>query len=131
MQIARNLYDQMVDHARQEAPNECCGMVAGRDGRMERVYRATNVEASPLRFQIDPTEQLEISNEIEEAGLELAAIYHSHTRTAPRPSQTDINFARLWPNVLWVIVGLAQGDAEVQTWRIDDGDVTEAELVVE
>jgi proteasome lid subunit RPN8/RPN11 len=131
MQIARNLYDQMVDHARQEAPNECCGMVAGRDGRMERVYRATNVEASPLRFQIDPTEQLEITNEIEEAGLELTAIYHSHTRTAPRPSQTDINFARLWPNVLWVIVGLAQGDAEVQTWRIDDGDVTEAELVVE
>jgi proteasome lid subunit RPN8/RPN11 len=98
---------------------------------MERVYRATNVEASPLRFQIDPTEQLEITNEIEEAGLELTAIYHSHTRTAPRPSQTDINFARLWPNVLWVIVGLAQGDAEVQTWRIDDGDVTEAELVVE
>jgi proteasome lid subunit RPN8/RPN11 len=131
MQIARNLYDQMVEHAHEEAPNECCGMVAGRDGRLERVYRATNVEASPLRFQIDPTEQLEITNEIEEAGLELAAIYHSHTRTEPRPSQTDINFARLWPNVLWVIVGLAQGDAEVQTWRIDDGDVTEAELVVE
>jgi [CysO sulfur-carrier protein]-S-L-cysteine hydrolase len=131
MQIARNLYDQMVEHAREEAPNECCGMVAGRDGRLERVYRATNVEASPLRFQIDATEQLEITNEIEEAGLELAAIYHSHTRTEPRPSQTDINFARLWPNVLWVIVGLAQGDAEVQTWLIDDGDVTEAELVVE
>jgi [CysO sulfur-carrier protein]-S-L-cysteine hydrolase len=131
MRIARDLYDEIVAHAREEAPNECCGMVASRDGRAERVYRATNIEASPLRFQIDPNEQLRINNEIDEAGLELGAIYHSHTRTDPEPSQTDINFARLWPDVLWVIVGLARADPDVRTWRIDDGSVAAAELTVE
>ena len=68
---------------------------------------------------------------IDDAGLELGAIYHSHTRTAPRPSQTDINFAKLWPGVLWIIVGLDGDQAEVRTWRIDDGKVSDAELVVE
>ena len=130
MRIARELYEQMIVHARQEAPNECCGMVAARDGEAVKVYPATNIEASPLRFQIDPKEQLRVSNQIDEEGLELAAIYHSHTRTEPRPSQTDISFAKLWPGVLWVIVGLAGGEPDVQTWLIDDGQVAEAELVV-
>jgi proteasome lid subunit RPN8/RPN11 len=131
MRIAQELYEQMVAHAREEAPNECCGMVGSSDGRAVRVYRAVNAEASPLRFRIDPDEQLGLHNEIEEAGLELGAIYHSHTRTEPRPSQTDINFAKLWPGVLWIIVGLAGEQAEVRTWRIDDGHVSDADLVVE
>src|SRR5436305_10476591 len=131
MRIGRDLFEEMIAHAREEAPNECCGMVGSSDGRAVTVYRAVNAEASPLRFRIDPEEQLGLHNRIEEAGLELGAIYHSHTRTEPRPSQTDINFAQLWPGVLWIIVGLAGDAVEVKTWRIDDGDVTEAELVVE
>jgi|SRR5579884_21399 len=131
MRISRELYDRMVAHARQEAPNECCGMIATRDGEAVRLYRATNAAASPLRFEIDPGEQLRYHNDIESAGLELGAIYHSHTRTEPRPSQTDLNFAAGWPGVLWVIVGLAGEQAEVRTWRIDGGQVSEAELLVE
>jgi proteasome lid subunit RPN8/RPN11 len=131
MRIAADLYDQMVAHAREEAPNECCGMVATRDGQVVRVYPTTNVEASPFRFVIDGAEQLRVYNEIESAELDLGAIYHSHTRTEPRPSQTDINFSQAWPGVLWIIVGLAGDEVEVRTWRIDDGTVTEAELLVE
>jgi proteasome lid subunit RPN8/RPN11 len=131
MRIARGLYEEMIAHAREEAPNECCGMVAARDGEIVKVYRATNAEASPLRFVIDGREQLQIYNEIETAGLELGAIYHSHTRTEPKPSQTDLNFGQAWPGVLWIIVGLAGDDVQVRTWRIDDGQVREAELVVE
>ena len=131
MRIAPELYEQMIAHAREEAPNECCGMVGSTDGRAVAVYRAVNAEASPLRFRIDPEEQLGLHNEIEEAGLELGAIYHSHTRTEPRPSQTDINFAKLWPGVLWIIVGLAGEQADVRIWRIDDGRVSDAELVLE
>jgi [CysO sulfur-carrier protein]-S-L-cysteine hydrolase len=131
MKIARDLYEQMIAHAREEAPNECCGMVGSSDGQAVAVYRAVNAEASPLRFRIDPEEQLELHNRIEQAGLELGAIYHSHTRTEPRPSQTDINFAKLWPGVLWIIVGLVGGEPDVRTWRIDDGRVSDAELVVE
>jgi proteasome lid subunit RPN8/RPN11 len=131
MRITPDLYEQMIAHAREEAPNECCGMVGSTNGRAMAVYRAANAEASPLRFRIDPDEQLTLHNRIEEDGLELGAIYHSHTRTAPRPSQTDINFAKLWPGVLWIIVGLDGDQAEVATWRIDDGQVSGAELVVE
>jgi len=131
MRITRELYEDMVAHAREEAPNECCGMVGSSNGQAVAVYRAVNAEGSPLRFRIDPEEQLELHNRIEDAGLELGAIYHSHTRTEPRPSQTDINFAKLWPGVLWIIVGLVEGQPDVRTWRIDDGRVSGAELVVE
>jgi proteasome lid subunit RPN8/RPN11 len=131
MRIAKALVDEIIAHARAEAPNECCGMVGSSDGQAVEIYRARNAEASPLRFRIDPDEQLELHNRIEDAGLDLGAIYHSHTRTAPRPSQTDINFAKLWPGVLWIIVGLVGDEAEVQTWRIEDGQVSDAELVVE
>jgi [CysO sulfur-carrier protein]-S-L-cysteine hydrolase len=131
MRIARGLYEEMIGHAREEAPNECCGMVAAHDGEIVKVYRATNVEASPFRFVIDGREQLQIYNEIEATGLELGAIYHSHTRTEPKPSQTDLNFGQAWPGVLWIIVGLAGDEVQVRTWRIDDGKVSEAELVVE
>ena len=80
---------------------------------------------------IDGAEQLRVYNEIESDGFDLGAIYHSHTRTEPHPSQTDINFSRAWPGVLWIIVGLAGADAEVRTWQIENGQVSEAELVVE
>jgi [CysO sulfur-carrier protein]-S-L-cysteine hydrolase len=131
MRIARALLDDIVAHAREEAPNECCGMVASRDGEAVTVYRTTNAAASPLRFEIEPGEQIRVHGEIEAAGLELGAIYHSHTRTEPQPSQTDVNFAVWWPGVLWIIVGLADGESSVRTWRIDDGKVIEAELDVE
>ncbi len=131
MRIPRALYDEMIEHAREEAPNECVGLLASRNGDAVRLYRAANAAASPLRFEIDGGEQIRYHNEMEEAGLELGAIYHSHTRTEPRPSQTDVNFAAGWPGVLWVIIGLASGEAEVRTWRIEGGGVSEAELVVE
>ena len=134
MRIARELYDQIVAHARAEAPNECCGVVAANgDGSAQRVFPATNKFASPLRFEIDEQDLIRIWRAIDEDELELAAIYHSHTRTAPEPSQTDINGAAQWPGALWVIVGLADGGEEpdVRTWAIEDGRVTQAELVVE
>lgn len=130
MRISRELLEDVIEHALQEAPNECVGLIATRDGEAVQVYRATNAAASPLRFEIEPREQLRHHNEIEASGLELGAIYHSHTRTEPRPSQTDINFAVGWPGVLWVIVGLAGQEADVRTWQIDGGEVSEAELLV-
>ncbi len=130
MRIARELYDEIIAHAREEAPNECVGVVASRDGEAVAVHRARNAEASPLRFSIDSMEQLQLTNEIEDAGLDVGAIYHSHLRTAPAPSQTDINFAKGWPGVLWIIVGLGGEMPEVRTWEISEGRPSEIELVV-
>jgi [CysO sulfur-carrier protein]-S-L-cysteine hydrolase len=130
MRIAPELYDEIIAHARAEAPNECCGMVASRDGHAVRVYRAKNAAASPLRYEIDGAEQYRIQMEIDDAGFDLGAIYHSHTRTEPYPSQTDINLA-FYPDALYVIVGLREVEPEVRAYSIRDGRVTGAELVVE
>ncbi len=129
MRIERSLYDEIVAHAVQDAPNECCGMIASRDGEAVKVYRATNTAASPLRYEIDGAEQYRIQMEIDDLGLELGAIYHSHTRSEPYPSQTDINLA-FYPDALYVIVGLAGSDPDVRAYTIRDGQVIPAELVV-
>ncbi len=130
MRIARPLYDEIVAHALQDAPDECCGMIASRDGDAVKVFRAENAAASPLRYEIDGAEQYRIQMEIDDAGLELGAIYHSHTRSQPYPSQTDINLA-FYPDALYVIVGVASDQPEVRAYTIREGQVTEAELVVQ
>src|SRR5207244_3305822 len=89
LRIARQHIDEIVRHAREEMPNECCGIVATSDGAAVKVFRATNAEASPLRYSLDPNEQLRITNEIDASDWELGAIYHSHTRSKAYPSQTD------------------------------------------
>jgi [CysO sulfur-carrier protein]-S-L-cysteine hydrolase len=130
LRIPRQLLDDIVAHAREDAPNECCGMIAARDGRAVAVHRARNAAASPLRYELDGMEQYRIQTAIEDAGLELGAIYHSHTRAAPEPSQTDINLA-FYPEALYVIVGLEDAEPDVRAWRIVDGAVSEATLEVE
>jgi len=125
MEFAPEHIEEIVAHARDEAPNECCGLLAGRNGRSERVFRMANAARSPLRFEVAPLEVMRTLETIDEAGLEVAALYHSHTRTAPYPSQTDVTFAEAWPGTPWIIVGLAEGDAEVRTFRIDGANVAE------
>ncbi len=128
MKMARSMYDEIVAHALRDAPDECCGIVSAGDGEAARVYPTENIEHSPFRFVIEPQEQFRIYQEIEDAGLEMGAIYHSHTRSDPYPSQTDINFAASWPGVLWIIVGTAGTEPVVRTYEIRDGQVLDAEL---
>jgi len=94
------------------------------------VHRARNKLASPLRYELHPSDLYEILDGIDEAGLELGAIYHSHTRSAPEPSETDINLA-LYPDPLYVIVGLKDDEPDVRAWVIRDGRVSRGELQVE
>ena len=130
LRIPRSLYDELVDHARADAPNECCGMIASVDGRAVAVHRVPNSAASPLRYEMDGMDQYRVQTAIEDAGQELGAIYHSHTRSDPYPSQTDINLA-FYPESLYVIVGVKGPAADVRAWTIVDGRVGEAEIVVE
>jgi proteasome lid subunit RPN8/RPN11 len=134
--IAPDLLEAIVAHAREEAPNECCGVVAvaaeqvGDDrARAMGLRRARNVHASPKRFEIDGRDVLAAMREFEAEGWEIGAIYHSHTHTEPYPSQTDINFAVNWPGVEWIIVGLADpARADVRSYLIEEGVVREVAL---
>ena len=134
MVISAAQLEDLLAHAREEFDAECCGLLAyGGDGNgaaVERVWRAVNVYASRKRFEIDGKELLRALGAFEEEGWELGAIYHSHTHTAPYPSQTDINFAANWPGLEWVIVGLAGKAPEVRCYGIEDGRVREIEVEV-
>jgi len=131
MEIARALYDEMVQHARADAPNECCGMIAAdAEGKLVAVHQMVNAAASPLRYVMDPTEQYQVEyKQIYDAGLEVGVVYHSHTRSAPYPSQTDINLAN-HPESVYVIVGLDKGELDVRGFMIRDGRVDEVAITV-
>ena len=126
------MLDQIVAHAREEAPNECCGMIGARDGDATSLYRTRNAEASPLRYVIHPQDQFRVMEEIESRGEELAAIYHSHTGSRAYPSQTDINLADGWPDPLYLICSIERSDSpELRAFAIRDGAVEERSLDVE
>ena len=122
--------DELIAHARDDAPNECCGMLAFGDGKLTAYFRARNEFASPQRFRIESSDQIRIYNEIL-ARDEEPAIFHSHPNTEARPSQTDINLARDWPGSPWVICSLAEEGAVVRAFTIDGAGVEEVELVVD
>jgi proteasome lid subunit RPN8/RPN11 len=132
MRIPQSLIDEMTAHAREDLPNECCGMVGGADGEASVVIPVVNSAASPLRFEMDPQGQYNALKAIEDDGREMLAIYHSHTKSAAYPSQTDVNQAVNWPDAIWVIVSLEDPESPVvKGYWLKDLKIADAELVVE
>lgn len=132
MRISQSLIDEMVAHARADLPNECCGMVGGTDGEASVVIPVVNSAASPLRFEMDPQGQYNALKAIEDDGKEMLAIYHSHTKSAAYPSQTDVNQAVNWPDAIYLIVSLRDEDApEVKGYWLKDLAIADAELILE
>ncbi len=131
MKISQALIDEMVAHAREDLPNECCGMIGGRHGEATTVVRVENAAASPLRYEMDPQGQYDALKSIEDAGDELIGIYHSHTRSAAYPSQTDVNEARMWPEQAYVIVSLENEEApDVKAYDLADLKIADVDLDV-
>jgi len=130
--------EEMIRHARREYPNEACGLLAGkacpeqgrRDGRVERVYRMTNAEHSPVTYRLDPEEQCRAFTEIEEEGRDLLAIYHSHSHSPAYPSATDLELA-FYPDSLYLIISLADRDQPtIRAFRIVEGVVEEERVEI-
>lgn len=105
LEIPAEIYQQMLAQARELAPIEACGILAGSDGKVQRLYKLTNAENSKTHFMMEPKEQFATVKDIRSAGLEMLAIYHSHPETPARLSAEDIRLA-LTPNVIYVIVSL-------------------------
>ena len=128
LRLPRDFADRIVDQAASEHPNEACGLLAGTDGTATKLFAMTNAERSPVIYRIDPKEQLRVFNEIEDDGLQLVGIYHSHTRSAAYPSDTDVRQA-YYPDAVYLIVSLAEPSApDLRGYRITDGKVTEIPL---
>jgi proteasome lid subunit RPN8/RPN11 len=122
--------DELVAHARAGLPNEACGILAGVDGRVERFFPAQADEPSPYYYRIESRDQIRIMNAIEDAGLDMLGIYHSHTSSPAYPSRTDAEQA-FWPDAVYVIVSLAGADPDVRGYRIHDMSITEEALRVD
>lgn len=131
--IPRAVADEMLAHARAERPNEACGLLAGdlASGRASAFHPARNAEASPLRYNVHPDDLVRIVFGIEDAGEDLVAIFHSHTRSPAVPSATDRRAAQ-YPDAFYVLATLADpgmrpADA-LRAWRIRGGESTEVPL---
>ena len=130
--IPKDLYDQIVAHARADHPDEACGVVAGPAGsdRPERFIPMTNAARSPTFYEFDSTEQFGVWKVMDERDEEPVVIYHSHTATEAYPSRTDITLASE-PGAHYVLVSTREPTStEFRSYRIVDGRVTEEPVTV-
>jgi proteasome lid subunit RPN8/RPN11 len=132
LEIPREMYDAMVAHARRDHPDEACGVITGVDGRPARFLEMENAARSPTFYEFDSAALLALYREMDHRDEEPFVIYHSHTATEAYPSRTDISYASE-PGAHYVLVSTREelgGEAEVRSYRIIDGEVTEEPVTV-
>ena len=133
VRIPRQHLDAMISHALEDAPVECCGVLAVRDGTVTGVYRARNTESSPYRFNIDPREYMKLEEAITGAGDSVAGFYHSHTGSEARPSPTDIRMMGPFfgPPYVHFVIGVADRERpHARVFHIEEDHATEHEFEV-
>jgi [CysO sulfur-carrier protein]-S-L-cysteine hydrolase len=108
----------MVDHARRDAPLECCGLVLGETGRIDESVGVRNARASEKAYLIDPAEHLAVLKRARAEGRAVLGAYHSHPRSPAVPSPTDLAEAH-YEEFLYVIVSLADpASPDVRGYRL-------------
>lgn len=128
MQIDDVLVKEMAEHGLREFPNEACGLLAGRDGVPVRFFPMRNVDASPASYRLDPKEQLHAFDQMDDEGLELLGIFHTHTHSEAFPSETDRKLA-FYPEAIYLVMSLSDREHPVlRAFRIVEGEVAEEEL---
>lgn len=133
--IDSNHYQAVIDHCLShygsERKIEACGFLAGKNGRVQKVYPMTNVDQSPISYAMDPKEQMQVMRQMREAGEEMLAIYHSHTATEAYPSPVDVKLA-VYPEVSYVLVSLKDPENPVmRSFRILNNTIEEEALEVQ
>ncbi len=129
VRIPKYIFERMIEHARKEAPLECCGILAGRNGVVEKAYELPNAEKSPVRYSISPQEQMKVYEEMDRELLDMIAIYHSHTHTIPFPSETDVRLA-FYPGVASIIISLKEEIPVVKAFWIREDAIYPEEIEV-
>jgi proteasome lid subunit RPN8/RPN11 len=128
--IDQESYGRLVAHARAEYPNEACALLGGHDHTVAKVYALPNAEASPTFYLVEPKAQLEAMTDMDDRGMDLVGIFHSHTFTEAYPSRTDIELAG-YPDATYLILSLADLDAPaLRGFSIREGQVSEVEVRV-
>jgi proteasome lid subunit RPN8/RPN11 len=130
VRVSRSVVDAIIDHARQDAPNECCGMLVGSLDEVDASVPTRNIAPTPAtRYEIDPREHIALNRELRGSGREVVGVYHSHPQGPNRPSASDVAEA-FYPQFVYLIASLANPlDAEVRAFEIKDGEATEVAMV--
>jgi proteasome lid subunit RPN8/RPN11 len=130
MELRAALFEELLEHGLSGYPNEACALVVGKDGVPSKVLPMRNADASPVSYRLEPKEQLRAFQEIDDEGLELLGIFHTHTHSEAFPSETDRAQA-FYPEAAYLIMSLANREAPViRAFRIVDGEVSEEEVRV-
>ena len=129
MRIPGILAEEMLAHCRSELPNEGCGLLAGDEQGIHKVYCLANADASPVGYTIDPTGHFEALQDAERNGWDLVGAFHSHVSGSAYPSPTDVRGAAE-PDWVWLVAGPMVGSPELRGYRIRDGRITEEELEI-
>ena len=124
IRISQKFIDQMIEHSKSEDPNECCGILAGTNGDISKLYKIRNASPSPYRYVMDPQEMLTSIQDADENGIDLVAFYHSHTHSPAYPSETDTRMAveSGWVDFCYVLVSLEDDDKPVVRFYVIDSD---------
>lgn len=129
--LKRDDRDKIIRQCVKEFPNEACGILSGRNGKVEKVYEMTNTDKSAATFFMDAKEQLKVTKEIRDSGLEMAGIYHSHVASGAYPSNHDVEMA-FYPESSYVIISLIdKNKPDIKSFKINEGRITEEEIKVE
>ncbi|MDX9715046.1 MAG: M67 family metallopeptidase [Dissulfurispiraceae bacterium] len=127
--IPSDIYSDMLEHCASYFPDEGCGILAGCNDRITRIYKMTNIDRSPSSYLMDPAEQFRVMKDMRREGLRIIAVFHSHPVSEPKPSQKDRDLA-FYDAAAYVIVGLASGIPEVRAFMIREQEVSEISVEV-
>jgi len=135
LHITNTLLNEIIEHSRAALPNEACGLLIGRAGRVERVRPVLNSEPSPVSYVFDSMDHLAAMKEIKSDGMELMGIFHSHPDSPPVPSITDIQRAFFpgtrepnYPEAVYLIVGMSEPAPVVKAFAIQGEHVDKVEI---
>ena len=119
--ITKAHFDEIVAHARESSPRECCGLIGGTNNSTQTVYRTRNIAVDPLvTYEAAPEDLFAAQRQMRARGEQLIAIYHSHPRARdPAPSQTDVRLA-YYPSAVYLIVGLGNHEPCVGAFQINE-----------
>ena len=123
-----SVVENILAHARREAPRECCGILIGTGGSVLESVRARNIDHRPTRFLIDPRDHIDARREARRRGLAVLGFYHSHPHSSAAPSETDRADA-MYPDHLYLIVGLASEPPEIGLYVLSDGNFQQLAFV--
>lgn len=130
LSITKVQADKLIEHSLKGYPNEVCGILAGKDGRVEKVYQMSNADESSKTFLMDPEEQFRVMKDMRSRSFDMVGIYHSHPETEAYPSVHDVRFA-FYPETSYLIVSLKDEDCpDIKSFKITDGKIKNEKLII-